>query len=254
MKILAVEQIREADAYTIRNEPISDIDLMERAATACFYWMIDNIPHNKKIKVFCGSGNNGGDGLAIARLLIAKGYHIGVFLVGNPDTLSRSCKTNYDRLLDIEGFNLVILKEENELPSIDKENDVIIDAIFGSGLAREINGFLATIIYHINNASAMTISIDVPSGLYCDSTNATVKNPTIIHADYTLTFAPPKLAFFFPENDKFVGDWQLLDIGIMQEFIDGADTRNFLLKRMTVVEFSGRGQNFPIRATMVMFY
>lgn len=231
MKILAVEQIREADAYTIRNEPISDIDLMERAATACFYWMIDNISHNKKIKIFCGSGNNGGDGLAIARLLFAKGYQIEVFLVGNPDTLSMSCKTNYDRLLAIEGCNLLILNEENELPAIDKENDVIIDAIFGSGLAREIKEFLATVINHINNTSAVTISIDVPSGLYCDSTNATAKNPIIIHADYTLTFAPPKLAFFFPENDKFVGDWQMLDIGIMQEFIDGADTRNFFIEK-----------------------
>jgi hydroxyethylthiazole kinase-like uncharacterized protein yjeF len=231
MKILAVEQIREADAYTIKNEPISDIDLMERAATACFYWLIENISHEKKIKVFCGTGNNGGDGLAIARLLQAKGYKVEVFLAGNPENLANSCKINYDRLLACEGCKPSMLMEPGSLPSIDKDKDVIIDAIFGSGLTREISGFLAIIINHIKKSKAVIISIDVPSGLLCDSTNSTGKSQIIIHADYTLTFAPPKLAFFFPENDQFVGDWQLLDIGILQGFIDRTDTNNFLVEK-----------------------
>jgi len=231
MKILAIEHIREADAYTIAHEPISDIDLMERAATACYYWLIENISHEKKIKVFCGTGNNGGDGLAIARLLMAKGYQIEIFIAGNPENFSGSCRINYDRILETNGFKLSILGEQSILPSIDKEEDVIIDAIFGSGISREITGFLATVINHINHARAATISIDVPSGLFCDSTNATVKKPIIIHADYTLTFAPPKLAFFFPENDQYVGRWQLLDIGILQEYIDIAPTNNFYVEK-----------------------
>jgi len=231
MKILAVEQIREADAYTIKNEPISDIDLMERAATACFSWLIENIPHEKKIVVFCGTGNNGGDGLAIARLLHAQDYQTEVFLAGNPENRSNNCKINYDRLLAVNGCKLSLLMDQGPLPSIDKENDIIIDALFGSGLTREISGFPAMIIYHINNSKAVVISIDVPSGLLCDSTNIAEKSSTIIHADYTLTFAPPKPAFFFPENDQFVGDWQLLDIGIMQEFIDQVDTNNYLLEK-----------------------
>jgi len=231
MKILAVEQIREADAYTVKNEPISDIDLMERAATACFYWLLENIPHDKKVRVFCGTGNNGGDGLAIARLLIAKGYQTEVFLTGNPGSLSKSSKMNYDRLQAIEGSEVSVLIDPASLPSIDKDHDVIIDAIFGSGLTREISGFLALIIDHINRSKAVTISVDVPSGLTCEQTHITGKNPTIVHADYTLTFSPPKLPFFFPENDQFVGDWQLLDIGIMQEFIDKTDTKNYFLEK-----------------------
>ena len=231
MKILAVKQIREADAYTIKNEPISDTDLMERAATACYYWLIENIPHDKKIKVFCGTGNNGGDGFAIALLLIAKGYSIEVFLAGKPADISISCKINYDRFVAIEGCKVTMVFEPASLPSIDKDHDVIIDAIFGSGLTREISGFHAFIVQHINESKAVTISIDVPSGLFCDSTNVTGKSLTIIQADYTLTFAPPKLAFFFPENDQFVGDWQLLDIGIMQEYIDNADTNHYLLEK-----------------------
>jgi ADP-dependent NAD(P)H-hydrate dehydratase / NAD(P)H-hydrate epimerase len=231
MKILDVEQIREADSYTIKNEPISDIDLMERAATACFYWLIENIPHEKKIKLFCGTGNNGGDGLAIVRLLKAKGYQSEVFLTGDPEKLSNSCKINYDRFLAVEGCKVSILTDKGSLPPMDKENDVIIDAIFGSGLTREVSGFPALIIQHINNVKAVTIAIDVPSGLFCDTTNTRGKSPAIIHADYTLTFAPPKLAFFFPENDQYVGNWQLLDIGIMQEYIDKAETKNYLLEK-----------------------
>ena len=231
MKILAIEHIREADAYTILHEPISNVDLMERAATACYYWLIENISHEKKIKVFCGTGNNGGDGLAIARLLMAKGYKIEIFIAGNPESFSDSCRINYERILETNGFNLSILSAQSILPSINKEEDVIIDAIFGSGISREITGFLANVIDHINHAGAVTISIDVPSGLFCDSTITTIKNPIIIHADCTLTFAPPKLAFFFPENDQYLGQWKLLDIGIMQEYIDSAPAINFYIEK-----------------------
>jgi ADP-dependent NAD(P)H-hydrate dehydratase / NAD(P)H-hydrate epimerase len=231
MKILPIEQIREADEYTIKNEPISDIDLMERAATACFYWLIENTSPEKRFKVFCGTGNNGGDGLAIARMLKTKGYQVEVLLAGKPENLSNSCKINYERFQNIEGMGIPILTDREQLHSIDKENDVVIDALFGSGLTREINGYHAWIIQHINEAKAVTVSIDVPSGLFCDKTNEGSKNRVIVHADYTLTFAPPKLAFFFPENDQFVGDWQLLDIGIMQEFIDRADSKNYLIEK-----------------------
>ncbi|HTX88612.1 MAG TPA: NAD(P)H-hydrate epimerase, partial [Bacteroidales bacterium] len=93
MKILPVDKIREADAYTIREEPIADIDLMERAATACYYWLIRNIPHDRRVLVFCGTGNNGGDGLAIARMMSAKGYRAEVFIAGPEKKFSPSCRT-----------------------------------------------------------------------------------------------------------------------------------------------------------------
>lgn len=231
MKILPVEKIREADAYTIKNEPVSDIDLMERAAMACFYWLIRNISHDRHLKVFCGTGNNGGDGLAIARLMAGKGYVTEVFLAGPPDQFSESCRINFERLVPIPGIKHHFLEETSDLPEIHPNEDIVIDAIFGSGLTRNPGGFHAKLIGHINNAGAVTVSIDVPSGLFCDQTMAVSDKPVVVGADHTLTFSPPKLAFFFPENDKYVGQWHLLDIGILKEFIDHTDTKNFYLDR-----------------------
>jgi ADP-dependent NAD(P)H-hydrate dehydratase / NAD(P)H-hydrate epimerase len=227
MKILSVEQIREADSYTIKNEPITDIDLMERASTACASWIAENVPGKKKIKVFCGTGNNGGDGMAIARILKSKGYITEAYLAGDPLKMSASCKINYDCLVASEESKPLILSDAGALPSIDDGNDVIIDALFGSGLTREITGFQSIIINHINQSKALIISIDMPSGLFCDSTVTAIRNPSVIHADYTLTFAPPKLALFFPENDTFAGNWKLLDIGIMKDYLDSVETKYF---------------------------
>jgi len=100
------------------------------------------------------------------------------------------------------------------------------------------------LVEHINHSDAVTISIDVPSGLFCDSTTAAVQNPVVIHADYTLTFAPPKLAFFFPENDKFIGKWHLLDIGIMKDYIDNADTSNFFIEKDDCLKILKRRHKF----------
>jgi hydroxyethylthiazole kinase-like uncharacterized protein yjeF len=227
MKILQVKKIREADLYTIQNEPITDIDLMERAANACFYWLITNIPDHKKIKVFCGTGNNGGDGFAIARLMALKGYSAEVYLFGAPESLSQNCRTNYKRLSEMTSVACVICNDISGLTPFHPEEDIIIDALFGSGLSRPVTGFLAEVINFINNQHSITISIDVPSGLFCDETMANHKNPAIVHADHTLTFLPPKLAFFFPENDSYVGNIHILDIGIVKEFIDVTETPNF---------------------------
>ncbi|MEI7499918.1 MAG: NAD(P)H-hydrate dehydratase [Bacteroidota bacterium] len=233
MKILPVSLIREADAYTIKNEPIDDIDLMERAASACFHWLEKKLDKDQKIMVFCGSGNNGGDGLAIARILLQNGFRPEVFLLGGPEKMTTSCRINYERINSMHVVHLLQhmqgMKEgKNEkLPTI-AENDVVIDAIFGSGLTRYPDEFSADVINQINSSGAMVVSIDVPSGLFCDVTTKTQNKPAVIRADYTLTFSPPKLAFFFSENDDFVGDWQLIDIGILQEFIDSTAVHNFM--------------------------
>jgi len=227
MKILAVDKIREADLFTIRNEPIADIDMMERAANACFYWLITNIPYHKKIRIFCGIGNNGGDGLAIARLMGSKGYITEVFLFGSPEKFSPGCRINYDRLSATTSIKCTVIPDEGSLPVFHPDEDIVIDALFGSGLTRPVTGFLARVIRHINEQTSITISIDVPSGLFCDKTVAGSPDPAIVHADHTLTFSPPKLAFFFPENDRYVGNWHLLDIGILQEYLDQAETHYY---------------------------
>jgi ADP-dependent NAD(P)H-hydrate dehydratase / NAD(P)H-hydrate epimerase len=226
MKILPVAQIREADAYTIINEPVSDIDLMERAAGRCFDWLKEHISTDQKVLVFCGSGNNGGDGLAIARMMLGAGFRVEVVALSAPEKMSESCRVNYDRIRDT---GCEILVDSSNLPAISRA-DVVIDAIFGSGLTRQVEGFVASVIYHINSSGATIVSIDVPSGLLCDTTTQATPGHLVVHADHTLTFAPPKLAFFFPENDVFIGSWQLFDIGLSQDFIDSARVQNFMLE------------------------
>ncbi|MCX6276791.1 MAG: NAD(P)H-hydrate dehydratase [Bacteroidetes bacterium] len=249
MKILPVHLIREADAYTVKHEFIADIDLMERAAGTCAEWLIENIGFDRKIMIFCGSGNNGGDGLAIARLLFLTGYDLQVFNLASPEKMSPSCLINFNRLkenhqkcriCDLSSFSS---EGEIVLPEINKQT-VVIDAIFGSGLTRQPEGVIARVIDHINASGAVIAAIDVPSGLFCDDTVRISGNPSIINADFTLTFSPPKLAFFFPENDRYIGDWRLLDIGISPKFIDTAEVRNFMIEPGDVSRILKRRNKF----------
>ena len=227
MKILPVEKIREADAYTIANEPVADIDLMERAASACFSWITGKLKARKNIQVFAGTGNNGGDGLAIARMFQQKHFPVEVYLVGSEHSLSPSCRTNYERFRNIAPKHFRFLSEGDPFPAFGTD-DVLIDSIFGSGLTRPAGGYTAAVIRHINESKALTISIDVPSGLFCDSSHKATEKPVVVNADYTLTFSPPKLAFFLPENDLFLGHWQLLDIGISKDFIAQTLVSNYV--------------------------
>ena len=229
MKILPIEKVKQADAYTIYNEPIADIDLMERAAKRCFKWVTKNINKKTRINVICGPGNNGGDGLAIARMLALKGYTIDVYFLKITDKVSPGCKFNYDRLFNIRDVRIYDLTDEDPLPEIDGK-DIVIDAIFGSGLSKPVEGFPAKLISHVNKNNAVVIAIDVPSGLFCDESN--VDNPgAIVEADYTLTFQFPKYAFFFSENVRFVGLWEVLPIGIHEDFIEEVVVDNYLIER-----------------------
>lgn len=219
--------IREADAYTIRHEPVSDIDLMERASSACAAWILANISHHLRFHVFAGTGNNGGDGLAVARMLFDKNIDVTVYLVGKKEDCSPSCRINLDRITTTERTRFFPIMSEKDLPEIGAR-DVVIDSLFGSGLTRPLTGIFAAVIKHVNNSNARIISIDVPSGLYCDKTVFGEKEPIVVRASQTLTFSPPKLAFFFPENEEFTGNWKALDIGISSEFIKQASVKNFM--------------------------
>jgi len=243
MKILPVEKIREADAYTIANEPIADIDLMERAATACFSWITGRLASAEAIHIFAGTGNNGGDGLALARMLRQEQFRVHVYLIGKEKNLSPSCRINFDRYKETGGQYLWLPDDEKQLPVV-RDGEVIVDSLFGSGLTRAPEGFPATVIRHINACKALTISIDVPSGLFCDIPSVKAAQPDIIHADYTLTFAPPKLAFFLPENGRYTGNWQLLDIGISEEFIGKTDVKNFMIEESMLIPLLKKRNKF----------
>jgi NAD(P)H-hydrate epimerase len=222
MKILPIEKIRETDAYTIENEPIADIDLMERAAKELFEWISAKVKPEKQIMIYCGMGNNGGDGFALSRMLDQAGYKTSIILIRHTDQMSESCRINYDRILKT-AISLTELKEGDKLPGISGDQ-IVVDAIFGSGLSRPVKGFVSQIIDQINESEAIVISIDVPSGFFCDATNLDNKG-SIIKADYTLTFQFPKLGFMFPENDNYTGAWEVLSIGLHPDFI-----RNVLVK------------------------
>ena len=226
MKILPIDKVREGDAYTIKNEPVESVNLMERAANACASWIESHIVNSRKINIFCGLGNNGGDGLAVGRLLHQKNYSISIFVMRLSDKVSDDFRINFERLRNIPDIEVTDLKENGILPEIGS-NDIIIDALFGSGLTKPVKGFAADVINHINSSKAYVISIDVPSGLFCDSSSE-ITGCVIIKANQTLTFQLPRFAFLFAENEKYVGSWEVLQIGISKEFIDKTEVKSFL--------------------------
>jgi ADP-dependent NAD(P)H-hydrate dehydratase / NAD(P)H-hydrate epimerase len=218
MKILTVEQVRALDEYTVHNEPIAPINLMERAATAFTDWFMARFPAADRttlppVKVFCGLGNNGGDGLAIARLLIERNYPAEVFVVRHAPRESDDFMHNHRRLRLLlgEANPPSYLEMPAQIPVI-RRTDLVIDAILGSGLTRPAEGLLKLVIEAINRAPATVVSVDIASGLYADHANG--PDDAIIEPDYTVAFQLPKLAFFLPRHAPYVGDWQVVNIGL----------------------------------------
>ncbi|MBQ8958171.1 MAG: NAD(P)H-hydrate dehydratase [Bacteroidales bacterium] len=230
MKVLSVNQIREADKYTIENEPIESIDLMERAVRKVFEWLYRRTPREKTIKIFCGMGNNGGDGLAVARMLNEQEMVPQVFMVRHSDRMSHDCEVNYYRLVNETKVPMFDILGEDDFPNVGPD-DVVVDAIFGSGLNRPPQGMTADLIAFLNQSRAIRVAIDVPSGLFADQPSAL---GFIFKADYTLSFQFPKLAFLFPENDPYVGRFEILDIGLHPRYIEEVETRNLLTVKAMV--------------------
>ena len=221
-KILNAEQIRAADQYTITHEPVSSIDLMERAASAfvdCFQSIFDK---DRQILIICGPGNNGGDGLAIGRLLVMDGYSVEVYLLDIAAELSPDCLENFHRLE--QRCEIQKISAKDQIP--DFHQKVVIDAMFGSGLNRPVKGFPALVIEQLNDAlTEEVIAVDIPSGLFADGPQT---EGAIVKANRTVTFQLPKLSFLIPETGKYVGFWEAVDIGLDQGFIDQQASHYFL--------------------------
>ncbi|MEN8186090.1 MAG: NAD(P)H-hydrate dehydratase [Bacteroidota bacterium] len=221
MKILTAQQIYQADKATIENKKISSVDLMEYAAGECVNWIRDYlVDYQNNIHIFCGIGNNGGDGLVIARKLLNAGFDVNIYIVNFSKNRSEDFKINYKRLIELD-HQPIDLRGDNEFPEI-SENEIIIDAIFGIGLTRAPQGFVKEIIQNINNSDATVVSIDFPSGLFANT--SVLEKGSVIKATHTLTFQNPKQAFLLPENEQFCGDWHLLDIGLDTDFIDNLES------------------------------
>ena len=232
MKILASTQLKELDKYTIVNEPIASIDLMERAARALTDAIVRRWDKSFEVVVFAGPGNNGGDALAVARMLSQKGYHVEVFLFNTKGQLSEECQTNLNRLKTCGSIYFTEINTQFDPPTL-TENHLVIDGLFGSGLNKPLNGGFASVVKYINASKAQVVAIDIPSGLMGEDNTYNIR-PHIIHADVTLSIQLPKLSFLFPENEGIVGEWELLNIGLKQSFIDAAPSAYSILEETEV--------------------
>ncbi|MCM4151227.1 NAD(P)H-hydrate dehydratase [Arenibacter sp. N53] len=221
MKIFNTKQIYDADKFTIDKERISSDQLMERAAIQIFNWIHSRLQGAQtKIYLFSGIGNNGGDGLVLARHLREHGYNIEVHVVNYSEHRSKDFLINLDRLKEIKIWPN-FLNEESELPVIGQE-DIVVDAIFGIGLNRLPDLWVVKLMQHLNGSSAFILSIDLPSGLFMES--GLPNKDGVIRANYVLTFQVPKLVFFLPETGKYIGHWEILDIGLDQEFLANSES------------------------------
>lgn len=226
LKILSTQQIRELDAFTIRHEPIASIDLMERSCNAFTSWFSSRFNTDQTVGIVCGTGNNGGDGMGIARLLHTHGYDVRVWIVKGSMPESPDFKSNLER---IRG-RLPVLEIDQDDPGIFSDRAVLIDAVLGTGLSRPAEGAYARAIRYMNNTQAIRISVDIPSGLMADKTSA----GEIVLAHHTVTFQAPKLSFLFPQNGQYLGELYMADIGLDKKFIAGAASNHFLLEQADI--------------------
>lgn len=244
MKVFTTEQIRSADEYTIQNESVSSLKLMERAAASCAEWITENCRNHTKFAIFCGSGNNGGDGFALARLLIMKGYEADVF-IGSQNDFSEDALLNYKRLKENSEASVKDLND-TKTHNFD-ENTVIIDSLFGTGLSRKLDGSSAKLIEKLNSLKCLKISIDIPSGMFADKLNDE-KDP-IFKADYTLTFQFWKKAFLHPETGKYAGQVQVLDIELSKDFIEKTLSDDSVIDDEIILKTFKPRENFTHKGT-----
>ena len=222
MKFLTKTQIQELDRRTIAEEGITSLDLMERAAKALSDSICQMFQRPLHFVVFAGPGNNGGDALAVARMLSDHGHQIEVILFNTRNHLSPDCQANAERLLEYSNIAFTEVTSSFTPPTL-KKSDIVIDGLFGSGLNKPLEGGYASLVRYLNNSPASIISIDIPSGLMCEDNTS---NPPehIIHATMTLSLQMPKLSFFLPENQPYIGDWFCLDIQLSRKGLEEADS------------------------------
>ena len=235
MKILNAHQIKALDALSIEEQEISSIDLMERAAGQVTQFVREHYPERQRqVVVFAGPGNNGGDGLVVARQLCTIGYeHIEVYLFNTNNSLSEECQKNAERLqTDCEQVAFTMVTQQFEAPKL-LASTLIIDALFGTGMNKPLSGGYAALTQFINSAKADVVAIDMPSGLMCED-NSLNSSSSIVRATHTLTFQLPKLAQILADNQEYVGQLHLLDIGLSKQGIEDADSPYHIMERIEV--------------------
>ena len=233
MKIFTSTQIHELDRYTIENEPIPSLDLMERAAKALTQAITEMYSVATPVVVFAGPGNNGGDALAVARLMADKNYQVSVYLFNISGNLSPDCAANKQRLQENKRIRQFVEVIEEFNPPALEANMLVIDGLFGSGLNKPLAGGFASLVKYINSSPAQVVAIDIPSGLMTEDNTYNVR-ANIVRADHTLTLQQVKLSFLFPENQQFVGNLRVLDIRLSEEGMRKLDSQYTIVEENDV--------------------
>ena len=249
MKIFTSTQIHELDKYTIEHEPISSINLMERAAKALARSIEEEWSNRTPIVVFAGPGNNGGDALAVSRILAEDGYHVSVYLFNVHNKLSADCATNKKRLLEgkqVKQFTEVTLNFD---PPQLNAGTVVIDGLFGSGLNKPLAGGFAAMVKYINQSPAKVVSIDIPTGLMCEDNTYNI-HANIIRADITLTLQQKKLAMLLADNQQYLGKLKVLDIRLSQEYIQNTECPYHLLEENDIRKLMTPRDDFAHKGSM----
>ena len=249
MKILTGGQFRELDLETIQSEPIASIDLMERASRAVADELLRRWPTaGQRFFIFAGPGGNGGDGLAVARMLTEAGHITTTYLFNVHRSLNPDCEANRERLRQTPDATLIEVTSELLFPEL-QADDIVIDALFGTGLSKPLSGGFALVAKRINQSRATVVSIDVPSGLMCED-NSYNDTQNIVRATLTLSLGQPKLAFFLAENQRFVGEVKMLDIGLSADGLKSMKTYLWLTEESEMRAIIRRRSLFAHKGTM----
>lgn len=272
-KVLTAEEMREVDRLTTEKYGIPSIILMENAAHAAARVITEKLGGSvkeKSILVLCGKGNNGGDGAALARILWTQGASVQVFLFGKVEDTKGDARVNFEivkKLCDegffIYGMNYIYFDEVEDYETYQKKNflreDICIDALFGTGLTRKVEGLLENVIRGINHhipggrrRDSLIISLDLPSGLNSDSPNFYSINPggqeiknysgTATKPDLTITFTAPKLANVFPPVCHASKEIVVVNIGSPDELISESPSKLFLAENSDAKFWLGNTQ------------
>lgn len=246
LPLLIASQIRQADAYTIAHEPISSVDLMERASKAFVGWFINHFQDKKQtIAVFCGTGNNGGDGLAIARILCDHGYcDIDIKIIRFSDKASDDFNAN---LKLVRKAKIAISEIKPGKKPAEEKAEIIIDAMLGSGLNKPLAGDYKKLVEYLNTLDATVVAVDVPTGFYTDG--EIPKDAVILKTDLTITFQQPKINFLLPESGPYINCCEVVKLGLSEEFIQSADTPYFLVEEQDARQLIKSRKRFSNKGT-----
>lgn len=249
MKIFTSKQIHEWDAYTIEQEGISSLDLMERSAVALTDAITRRWDKNVPIIVFAGPGNNGGDALAVARLLAQEQYNVIAYLFNIRNHLSDDCYTNKMRLKDSKHLKrFVEVTEEFDPPELTAET-VVVDGLFGSGLNKPLGGGFASLVKYINASQSTVVSIDLPSGLMAEDNTYNV-TANIVRADVTLTLQTRKLCMYFADCQQYLGKVEVLSINLADQWVKDTNTPFVIVEKEQVMPLMKTRDDFAHKGSM----